>query len=185
MLVGYAEWESDSVRMWDPTTCRVMVTWDIIWLKCWHYQQVATSRVIIKTWRGTAYAAGDWQLWGHRHSQYLECRRQNMTCGWAQLLLARAEGQGAIYYQTHPQWWQWWDIFKKNMALAVFNCHVPLNVQPFVTVHDQALSGEAVRGWFFTQTCYRVSINYLIVSCNVFIHFGTHTKTVYPLSVVK
>jgi hypothetical protein len=33
MCVGYAECESDSVRMWDLHTTRVVVSRDVIWLK--------------------------------------------------------------------------------------------------------------------------------------------------------
>ena len=33
MFVGYADRESDSVRMWDTRTARVVVTREVIWLK--------------------------------------------------------------------------------------------------------------------------------------------------------
>jgi hypothetical protein len=38
MFVGYSEHESDSVCMWDPSTMRVVMTRDIIWLKRLHFQ---------------------------------------------------------------------------------------------------------------------------------------------------
>ena len=38
MFVGYTEHESDSVCMWDPSTMRVVVTRDVIWLKQLHFQ---------------------------------------------------------------------------------------------------------------------------------------------------
>ncbi len=33
MFVGYADRESDNIRMWDSVTARVIMTYDIIWLK--------------------------------------------------------------------------------------------------------------------------------------------------------
>jgi hypothetical protein len=33
IFIGYTEQESDSVRMWDMHTTRVIVTCDVIWLK--------------------------------------------------------------------------------------------------------------------------------------------------------
>ena len=38
MFVGYAEQESESVRMWDPSTRRVIVTHNVIWLKKLYFQ---------------------------------------------------------------------------------------------------------------------------------------------------
>ncbi len=38
MFVGYAEQESDSVHMWDPSTMRLVVMHDVIWLKKLHFQ---------------------------------------------------------------------------------------------------------------------------------------------------
>ena len=38
MFVGYAEQESDSVHMWDPSTMRIVVTHDVIWLEKLYFQ---------------------------------------------------------------------------------------------------------------------------------------------------
>ena len=38
MFVGYAEQESDSVHMWDPSTMRIVVTHDVIWLMKLYFQ---------------------------------------------------------------------------------------------------------------------------------------------------
>ena len=38
MFIGYTEQESDSVHMWDPSTMRVAVMGDFIWLKKLHFQ---------------------------------------------------------------------------------------------------------------------------------------------------
>ena len=38
MFVGYAKQESDSVRMWDPFTKRVVVVHNVIWLKKLYFQ---------------------------------------------------------------------------------------------------------------------------------------------------
>ena len=38
MFVGYAEQESESVRMWDPSTKRVVVMHDVVWLKRLYFQ---------------------------------------------------------------------------------------------------------------------------------------------------
>ena len=38
MFVGYGEHKSDCVRMWDPSTMRVVVTRDVIWLKQLNFQ---------------------------------------------------------------------------------------------------------------------------------------------------
>ena len=38
MFVGYAEQESESVRMWDPSTKRVVVMHNVIWLKRLYFQ---------------------------------------------------------------------------------------------------------------------------------------------------
>ena len=38
MFIGYGERESDSIRLWDPSTERVVVMRDVIWLKHVFYQ---------------------------------------------------------------------------------------------------------------------------------------------------
>ncbi len=38
MFVGYAKQESNSVHMWDPSTMRIVVTLDVIWLKQLYFQ---------------------------------------------------------------------------------------------------------------------------------------------------
>ena len=38
MFVNYAEHESDSVRIWDPSMNRVVMTRDEIWLQCMQFQ---------------------------------------------------------------------------------------------------------------------------------------------------
>ena len=38
MFVRYGERKHHSIRMWDPSTMRVEVTWDVIWLKHINYQ---------------------------------------------------------------------------------------------------------------------------------------------------
>ena len=43
MFVGYAERESDSVRMWDSHTARVIVSHDAIWLKKMFFKNDATG----------------------------------------------------------------------------------------------------------------------------------------------
>ena len=46
MFVGYlTDRESDSVRMWDLTTNRVVVTCDVIWLKCMHFERAVDDRI--------------------------------------------------------------------------------------------------------------------------------------------
>ena len=45
MFLGYAEHESDSVRMWDIHTSRVVVSRDVIWLKRMFFKE-DTSGVI-------------------------------------------------------------------------------------------------------------------------------------------
>jgi hypothetical protein len=45
-VVGYREWESDGIRMWDLYTMRIIPTWDVILLKCLHFQQVNTAGVL-------------------------------------------------------------------------------------------------------------------------------------------
>lgn len=54
------------------------------------------------------------------------------------------------------------DIFTKNVMLTVFDCCLPLyvGIDEYVTVQVQALSREAVRRRFLTETCNRVSIEY-------------------------
>jgi hypothetical protein len=32
MFMGYSEHESDSIKMWDPSTNRVIMTYNVIWL---------------------------------------------------------------------------------------------------------------------------------------------------------
>lgn len=46
MFVGYVDCESDSIRMWDPNTNRVVVMCDVIWLKCMHFQQKGNIGVL-------------------------------------------------------------------------------------------------------------------------------------------
>jgi hypothetical protein len=49
MFVGYAERESDSVRMWDSRTTRVVVSRDVIWLKRMFYKNDATGVIDLDT----------------------------------------------------------------------------------------------------------------------------------------
>jgi hypothetical protein len=49
MFVGYAERESDSVRMWDSRTTRVVVSCDVIWLKRMFYKDDATGVIDLDT----------------------------------------------------------------------------------------------------------------------------------------
>ncbi len=46
MLVGYAQYESDIVRTWDPSTNRVVVTHDLMWHMLMHFQQEGTIGVL-------------------------------------------------------------------------------------------------------------------------------------------
>ena len=46
MFIGYpTDRESDSVRMWDLTTNQVVVTCDVIWLKCMHFERAVDDRI--------------------------------------------------------------------------------------------------------------------------------------------
>ena len=46
MFVGYSEQDCDSVRMWDPSTMRVVVMRDVIWLKKMHFQPDDVANVL-------------------------------------------------------------------------------------------------------------------------------------------
>ena len=47
MFVGYANnRESDSVKMWNPETNRVVTTRDVIWLKRMFYERSATDETL-------------------------------------------------------------------------------------------------------------------------------------------
>jgi hypothetical protein len=49
MFVGYADRESDSVRMWDMQTSRVIVIQDVYWLKCMFFNDDATGVIDLYT----------------------------------------------------------------------------------------------------------------------------------------
>ena len=49
MFVGYTERGSDSVRMWDSHTTRVIVSRDVIWLKRMFYKNDATGAIDLDT----------------------------------------------------------------------------------------------------------------------------------------
>lgn len=46
ILVGYAEYESDIIRTWDPSTNKVVVTHDFMWHMLMHFQQEGTIGVL-------------------------------------------------------------------------------------------------------------------------------------------
>ena len=49
MFVGYADRESDSVRMWDMRTSRVVVSRDVVWLKCMFFKDDTTGVIDLDT----------------------------------------------------------------------------------------------------------------------------------------
>ena len=49
MFVGYVECESDSVRMWDKRTSRVIVSRDVIWLKRMFFKDDASGVIDLDT----------------------------------------------------------------------------------------------------------------------------------------
>ena len=84
---------------------------------------------------GSIYIANSWSVGGRtRHVD--ECN----------YFLQELKDQGLLIIQHVPGDSNGIDIFMKNVTSAVFNRHVPpyVGLDEYVTVHDQASSGEAV-----------------------------------------